>query len=56
MRRRIETPQIILLGFPLENIKSELQTNVEIARELDCPRGPEIEEEGTQTLCKKVID
>lgn len=55
MRRRIETPRIIMLDCSLEYRKAESQTNVEISQDTDWQRLLEIEEEYVTALCDKLL-
>ncbi|CCU99193.1 unnamed protein product [Malassezia sympodialis ATCC 42132] len=55
MRRRIESPRIILLDCSLEYKKGESQTNIEITREEDWSRILEIEEEQVKQMCDKIL-
>ena len=55
MRRRIESPRIILLDCPLEYKKGESQTNVEISNEESWNRILEIEEEQVKRMCDSIL-
>ena len=55
MRRRIESPRVILLDCPLEYKKGESQTAIEITKEADWARVLEIEEEQIKLMCDKLI-
>ena len=56
MRRRIETPRIVLLDCPLEYKKGESQTNIEISKEEDWNRVLQIEEEQIRSMCAKIVE
>ncbi|GAA6058814.1 hypothetical protein JCM10212_001930 [Sporobolomyces blumeae] len=56
MRRRIDTPRVILLDCPLEYKKGESQTNIEISKEEDWNRILEIEEEQIKQMCERIIE
>ena len=55
MRRKIESPRIVLLDCPLEYKKGESQTNIEITKEDDWNRILEIEEEQVKRLCDAIL-
>merc|ERR1712127_946934 len=55
MRRRIESPRILLLDSPLEYKKGESQTNVEIQNDEDWSTMLRIEEEYVENLCAEII-
>jgi T-complex protein 1 subunit gamma len=56
MRRRIESPRILLLDCPLEYKKGESQTNIEISKEEDWNKILEIEENQIRLMCDKIIE
>ncbi|AFR93979.1 T-complex protein 1 subunit gamma [Cryptococcus neoformans C23] len=56
MRRRIDSPRVILLDCPLEYKKGESQTNIEISKEEDWNRVLQIEEEQIKAMCDKIIE
>ncbi|CDS41100.2 t complex protein 1 subunit gamma [Echinococcus multilocularis] len=55
MRRRIESPRILLLDCSLEYKKGESQTTMEICGEKDFTRALEIEEEYVGKICEEII-
>jgi T-complex protein 1 subunit gamma len=55
MRRKIESPRIVLLDCPLEYKKGESQTNIEITKEDDWNRILEIEEEQVKHMCDAIL-
>ncbi|KNC48788.1 T-complex protein 1 subunit gamma [Thecamonas trahens ATCC 50062] len=55
MRRRIENPRIILLDCPLEYIKGESKTDIEISGEADFNRILELEDAHVQRLCADLL-
>ncbi|CAG8507431.1 12464_t:CDS:2 [Dentiscutata heterogama] len=55
MRRRIESPRIVLLDCPLEYKKGESQTSAEISDESHWNRLLQIEEEQIKEMCDKII-
>lgn len=55
MRRRIESPRIILLDCPLEYKKGESQMNIEITQEADWERVLQLEEKQIEELCAQLV-
>ncbi|KAL8879854.1 MAG: hypothetical protein Q9192_008147, partial [Flavoplaca navasiana] len=55
MRRRIESPRVVLLDCPLEYKKGESQTNIEISKEEDWNRILQIEEEQVKIMTDAII-
>lgn len=55
MRRRIESPRVLLLDCPLEYKKGESQTNIEITKEQEWNRILEIEEEQVKAMCEAIV-
>ncbi|KAG5359104.1 T-complex protein 1 subunit gamma [Yarrowia sp. C11] len=55
MRRRIESPRVVLLDCPLEYKKGESQTNIEISKEADWNRVLQLEEEQIKAQCEVLL-
>lgn len=55
MKRRIESPRILLLDCSLEYKKGESQTNIEISKEEDFGQILAMEEEYIQQICSDII-
>eukprot|EP00300_Choanocystis_sp_HF-7_P010074 c16771_g2_i1.p2 GENE.c16771_g2_i1~~c16771_g2_i1.p2 ORF type:complete len:470 (+),score=118.74 c16771_g2_i1:182-1411(+) len=55
MRRMIENPRIVLLDCPLEYVKGESKTDVEIMKGQDFNRILEMEDEHVRRLCQDII-
>lgn len=55
MRRRIESPRVVLLDCPLEYKKGESQTNIEISKEADWNRVLQLEEEQIKAQCEILL-
>ncbi|CAM9105780.1 unnamed protein product [Discosporangium mesarthrocarpum] len=55
MRRRIESPRILLLDCPLEYKKGESQTNVEVTKEEDWNTLLRMEEEYIENICAQIV-
>ena len=55
MRRRIESPRVLLIDCPLEYKKGESQTNVEVKNEGEWSRYLELEEEQVKDMCTMIV-
>ncbi|KAG5192491.1 T-complex protein 1 gamma subunit [Tribonema minus] len=55
MRRRIESPRILLLDCPLEYKKGESATNVEVTQEDDWNTLLRMEEEYVENICAQIV-
>uniref|UniRef100_S4RA01 T-complex protein 1 subunit gamma n=1 Tax=Petromyzon marinus TaxID=7757 RepID=S4RA01_PETMA len=55
MRRRIETPRILLLDCSLEFKKGESQTDIEMSREEDFAKILQAEEDYIQQICADIV-
>ncbi|TIA89306.1 hypothetical protein E3P81_02979 [Wallemia ichthyophaga] len=55
MRRKIESPRVLLLDCPLEYKKGESQTNIEISKEGDWEKILAIEEEQIKGMCEHIL-
>jgi len=55
MRRRIENPRILLLDCPIEYVKSENATNVEVDKEEDWTAVLRAEEDYIKRICEQII-
>jgi T-complex protein 1 subunit gamma len=56
MRRRIQSPRIVLLDCPLEYKKGESQTNIEMSKEEDYARISLIEEEQVKGMVDRILE